>query len=788
MTDQIECRDFVLHVEQVSSQVVHVTACPDGGQVSRSALIAEDWHPVAAPEKTAVLAPDGRIQFYNRHGAAVLEALTHTLTPKTVYRYVSEGDAAVQTKHTANGDVAYIANARQEPCGTAFHGRIGLRISPSEHLYGLGQHEDGLYDYRGRREYLYQNNMKIAIPFLISSRNYGVLIDTESAMVFEENNAEMSFALETVTALSYYVITGDSFDEIIATLRLLTGRAPMLPRWACGYIQSKERYRSAAELVEVADTFRKLDIPVDCIVQDWHTWAEGLWGEKQPDPVRYPDPPAMVGALHARHVRLMVSIWPNMTPTGQDYRAFQARGLLLPNAAVYDAFREEGRALYWQQCEAVWFAAGVDAWWCDNAEPFSDADWSGAVKRSEALRYRLVVADSEKSMDWTRLNAYGLYHAKGIYENWRRQNTAKRVVNLTRSTYASGQRYGVVAWSGDLSAKWSVFKNQITEGIKFCMSGAPYWTLDIGGFFTVRDRYENRGCGKAGDSTPLWFWDGDYNDGVQDLGYRELYVRWLQYAAFLPMFRAHGTDTPREPWQFGKPGEPFYDTIVSFIRLRYRLLPYLYAAMAAVAFRNDTMLRSLMFDFANDSRVADISGSFMLGRALLICPVTRPMYYAPGSVPLDGVDKTWPVYLPEGTLWYDFWTHRAYEGGQTVVCDAPLERMPIYVRAGSILPLAAPMTYADEQRGECAEIVVFGGGDGTFTLYNDAGDGYGYESGDYAMVPMRYTHATQTLTFGSVVGQYPCQTRFALRLVNDGSMADCGTIDYAGAHMTVCLA
>ena len=773
-----------LHIEQAAENVVHVVFSADGPQKTRSELIAESWHPAPLQPQAGFEQLDGRILFKNRQGAVVLEATGHALTPKAVYRYVIDGEPLVQTRHTANGDVAFIDNARREQSGSAYHGQLVFGVAQDEHLYGLGQHEDGIYDYQGRREYLYQTNMKITIPFLLSSRNYGLLIDTHSAMVFDGQNGEMRFDLETVTGLSYYVITGENFDEIIYTLRALTGRAQMLPRWAFGYIQSKERYHSSDELTQTASAFRRLGIPMDCIVQDWFTWPEGLWGDKRPDQGRYPDLPALVDKLHEMHVKLMVSIWPNMAPKGPNYQAFREKTLLLPNSAVYDAFLEEGRALYWQQCEEYWFGAGVDAWWCDNAEPFSDADWNGSAKREEALRYKLIVADSEKSMDWTRLNTFGLYHAKGIYENWRKRTDEKRVVNLTRSTYISGQRYGVVAWSGDISAKWSVLKKQITEGIKFCMSGTPYWTLDIGAFFTVRDQYENRGCNQAGNKTPLWFWNGDFNGGVSDLGYRELYVRWLQYAAFLPVFRAHGTDTPREPWHFGKPGEPFFDTILAFIRLRYRLLPYIYSAAAAVSFHHDTMMRSLMFDFANDSRAAEISNSYMFGRCFLVCPVTEPMYYGPCSTPLPQAAHTWPVYLPEGTFWYDYWTNKSYQGGQTVLCDAPLQRMPLFVMAGSIIPLSAALAYADERGGACDVLVIYDGTDGSFLLYNDGGDSYAYERGVYCMVPIHYHSADKTLVLGKAEGLYPCQTRFTVELVKDCSVEEKGDILYCGEETT----
>ncbi len=776
-----------VRIEQVAENVVHVFLGVDGSVPEPSPLIREDRHPAPLVPQSGYEQLADRILFKNRQGNVVLEATCHMLNPKAVYRSLFDGEPVVKTKRTANGDVAVIENARQEQNGSAFHGTLVFGIAKDEHLYGLGQHEDGIYDYRGRREYLYQTNMKITIPFLLSSRNYGLLIDTQTAMVFDGQNGEMRFDLETVTCLSYYVITGDCFGEIIAALRALTGRAQMLPRWAFGYIQSKERYHSSGELTRTASEFRQRGIPVDCIVQDWFTWPNGLWGEKCPDTERYPDLEALTDQLHEKHVKLMVSIWPNMVPESPNYQQFREKELLLPNSAVYDAFKEEGRALYWRQCEECWFRAGVDAWWCDNAEPFSDADWNGPVKRAEELRYRLIVAASEKSMDWSLINAYGLYHAKGIYDNWRKQTDKKRVMNLTRSTYTSGGRYGVVAWSGDISAKWSVLKNQITEGIKFCISGEPYWTLDIGGFFTVKDQYENRGCNQAGLRTPLWFWDGDYNDGVNDLGYRELYVRWLQYAVFLPVFRAHGTDTPREPWHFGKPGEPFYDAILSFIQLRYRLLPYIYSTAAAVSFDHDTMMRSMMFDFAHDSRVAEISNSYMFGRSLLVCPVTDPMYYGPGSTPLPPEAHTWTVYLPEGTLWYDYWTNKAFQGGQTVLCDAPLQIIPLYVRAGSIVPFSDRISYTGENSGECAMIVIYDGADGSLALYNDDGDGYAFERGVYCRITFHYHSADKLLTLGKTEGLFPYQTRFTIRLVSDESVGETRDILYCGEEMTIRL-
>lgn len=757
-----------VHVIPYDESITRVVYSFEKESPASSALISESFKPQNQLVTARHSSSDNCISFKNKHGDVVLRETYRSLTEKEVYRYIIDGEPIIKRKQTANGEVEYIENAREEPAGTSYEGRIVFSITENEGLYGLGQHEDGVYNYYGRTEYLYQNNMKISIPFILSTRNYGILLDTESAVIFDSKQGEITFTIDTTREISYYVITGGSLDEIIRDLRLLTGSSPMLPRWAFGYIQSKERYHSSEELVDTVRRFRQCGIPIDCIVQDWLSWGDGLWGEKRADKTRFPDLKGLVDTLHDQNTKLMVSIWPNMAKESSNCSEMNEKGMLLPNSTTYDAFSEEARDVYWKQCEEEWFSAGIDAWWCDNAEPFSDADWNGETRRPEEARYQLIVDESKKSMDWTRLNSYGLYHSRGIYENWRRSNHEKRVVNLTRSSYISGQRYGAIAWSGDISAKWSVLRKQITEGIKFSMSGMPYWTLDIGAFFTVKDKWENRGCNSSGNTNRLWFWDGDFNDGVKDLGYRELYVRWLQYGTFLPVFRSHGTDTPREPWNFGEPGSIFYESIVKFIKLRYQLMPYIYS-MGAEACRNHTvMIRSLLFDFAKDDKVREISDCYMFGKSLLVCPVTEPMYYEVNSIPLPETEKTKRVYLPDGTGWYDFWTNTFHTGGQTVLCDAPLDIIPLFVRAGSIIPLSEPITYADEKKGEVSEILVYSGADGVFTLYNDSGDGYAYENGCFSEIPLRYQEHDRIFTFGKASGSFHYQENFRIKLIGCG--------------------
>ena len=429
----------------------------------------------------------------------------------------------------------------------------------------------------------------------------------------------------------------------------------------------------------------------------------------------------------------------------------------------------------------------MDAWWCDNSEPFSDPDWNGEQKRPEKMRYDLIVGESKKYIAWDRLNSYGLYHAKGIYENWRKCNNGKRVVNLTRSTYTGGQQYGTIIWSGDISARWSTLKAQITEGINVGLSGFPYWTLDIGGFFTVKENWQHRGCGSHRNPNPLWFWNGEFEEGVEDFGYRELYTRWLQYGTFLPVFRSHGTDTPREPWQFGEEGDVFYDSIVRFIRLRYKLLPYVYSLGAKVHREHGTMIRSLLFDFASDKNAREIKESYMFGNAFLVCPITRPMYYLPGNQPIADGDKNVQVYLPEGASWYDYWAGEFYEGGQSVNVEATIDIMPLFVRAGSIIPMSDEIFYADERKGYISELRIYAGADGEITLYNDDGDNYSFEQGNYWAVKVSYTEDDGKVTFEDVEGKYPYQKAFKVVLVDRHQNENCVNVEYSGKRVSVNL-
>lgn len=671
-----------------------------------------------------------------------------------VMRYTTGDEAPVIDRvKTVDGERNFIKNLKEIEDHKAWQGRLHFRFGEKEAIHGLGQAEEGIYDYRGHVQYLYQHNMRIPMPVFISTAGYGILFDCTSLMTFSDTENGSYIFFDTIPYLDYYFVAGDTVDEIIAGFRYLTGDAAMLPKWAYGYVQSKEQYYTADELVTVAERYRDLDIPLDCIVQDWNTWEEDKWGNKLLDPERYGNMPECAKKLHDMNVHTMVSVWPNMNSGTENYEEFLANGQLLNDLATYNAFDEKARQVYWKQAKDGLFDKGFDSFWCDSTEPFSGPDWGGEIKREPWKRYQIVGDEHKKYLPPEKANAFSLAHAQGIYENQRKTRSDKRVLNLTRSGYASGQRYGAMLWSGDTCASWETLKRQITEGLNMGLSGYPYWTLDIGGFFTVGKEWRNRGCGCNNDPTPKWFWTGRYDEGVKDKGYCELYVRWLQMGTFLPMFRSHGTDTPREIWNFGKEGEPFYDAIARFIRLRYRLMAYIYSLAGAVRISSDTMLRSMLFDFPEDEVASGMSQEFMFGRGLLICPVTEPMYYEAGSVELSR-DKVWECYLPSGTEWFDIWGKERYKGGQNVRIEAPIDRIPVFARAGAIIPMREGLTYAMEDNESPLELHIYTGADGEFTYYDDAGDDYAYEKGGYETVRITWSDAERRLVLSERSGGF----------------------------------
>ncbi len=665
------------------------------------------------------------------------------LRAKRVYRIVHDDDSAVVEERTVDGVKQRVSAGRPVDVRAGYSVSLKMAFAPDEALFGLGQHEEGILDYRYKTQTLYQTNQKVALPTLVSSRGYALHFDTHSLATFEGDEEGGTFWIETADQMDWWFVYGPEFDAIVAGLRRLTGAVPMLPRWAYGFFQSRERYETQRELIETAQRFRGLSVPLDGIILDWDSWPPGQWGQKSLDPDRFPDTEGLVRELHGLGVRLMVSIWPHLNEGGEDHREMAEAGYLLANNQTYDAFNEAARNLYWKQLREGLFDQGVDAWWCDCTEPIQ-ADWQGSVKLTSWERMLLNTDEAKKYFDPALINAYSLFHTQGIYEGQRTVSKEKRVVILTRSAAPAQQRYGAITWSGDTAARWSRLKKQIADGLNFTVTGNPRWTCDIGAFFV-----------KPGVQ---WFWDGLFPAGASDPGYRELYVRWFQLGTFLPMFRSHGTDTNREIWNFGSPGEVWYDTIKAFTELRYRLLPYIYSCAARESLENYTMLRNLAFDFRGDPQARSIDDQFMFGPAFLVCPVTFPMEWGPGSTRLAGVAKTRRVYLPAGTDWYDFWTGHKENGGRFIDAEAPVERMPLYVRAGSIVPLGPVVMNTDEGLHSEWEILVFPGTDSTCSIYEDAGDGYGYEDGEYCWTELRWDDARRSLSRGPTRGRYAGHT------------------------------
>jgi len=708
---------------------------PEAGEGVDWKLVEDDrsYRLITDQIKVRVAKGTGAIEWMNEEGAPLVaepEGGGKRLAP-----YVGEAESGAS------------APLEREEGDKLYSTKLELDFAEGEAIYGLGQHEEGILNYRGERQYLYQHNMKASLPLIVSTKGYGILWDSYSLGIFNDDGGGSYFWTECDPELDFYFVYGPDFDEIVSGFRELTGSPSMFPRWAYGYVQSKERYKSKDELLSVIKEYRDREIPIDCIVQDWQYWPEGTWSEKRFDEERFDRPDEFIEELHSLGAKLMISIWPNMKG-GSNEEEMKERGFLIENpeardpydVSTYDAFDPQARKLYWQHTNEGLFSHGVDAWWCDSSEPFSK-DWGGPVKPETFRRTEMNVELLKKTLGPEFINAYSLMHTEGVYEGQRGETEEKRVVNLTRSGYPGQQRYGAITWSGDIEASWERLRAQIAEGLNFTVSGNPKWTLDIGGFFV-----------EEGDG---WFWKGNFPEGCEDEGYRELYVRWFQFGSFLPMFRSHGTDTPREVWRFGESGDETYETLVEFDRLRYRLLPYIYSLAGWETQRDYTTYRNLAFDFRQDERVYDIDDQFGFGPALMVCPVTEPMYYGPGSEELKGKAKAREVYLPQGTTWYDFWTGVSYEGGQTILADAPLEKIPLFVRAGSIIPMGPQVEHTGQSQGGPWELRLYPGRDGEFSIYEDEGDGYGYEDGAFSFTPIRWDDGEEKLIFGEREGSFP---------------------------------
>lgn len=556
--------------------------------------------------------------------------------------------------------------------------------------------------------------------------------------VDEAEQNKISWWGEMQDQLDYYFVYGDNMDDVISGYRTLTGKAQVMPKWAMGFWQSRERYKTQEEIVSTLKEFRDRQIPIDNIVQDWSYWPEDAWGSHDFDAARFPDPKAMVDSIHAMHGRVMISVWPKFYASTEHYKQFDQNGWMYQQAikdsikdwigpgyigSFYDAYSPEARKLFWKQMQDKLYPLGFDAWWMDASEP--------NVRDCTDLQYRKdLCGPTALGPSAQYFNAYALMNAEAIYDGQRSVDPDKRVFLLTRSGFAGLQRYSTATWSGDIATRWEDMKAQIAAGLNFAISGIPYWTMDIGGF-CVENRYV------AGQDE----FDKTGRENADNKEWRELNTRWFQFGAFCPLYRAHGQYPLREVWNIAPEGHPCYNSILYYTKLRYAMMPYIYSLAGMTHFNDYTIMRPLVMDFTADTQVYNISDQYMFGPALMVCPV-----YVYGA-------REREVYFPEGN-WYDFYTGKLYTGGQKTVVPAPYERMPLFVRAGSILPYGPEMQYSDEKKAEKIDLYVFKGADGQFTLYEDEGVNYNYEKGKYAMIPMQYDQQSGTLTIGDRQGEF----------------------------------
>ena len=856
----VPCNDLTVRLEVVTPEIIRVSAVPDGAFSDRASLAVvpqegcRDFEVTEALGKVRVATDQlvaevykasGTVHFFRADGTPLLQDGAMTFEPIEV-----EGKQAwsVQTAFSA-------------PEGDSF--------------YGLGQHQAGEFDHRGRSEELYQYNTKVSVPFVVSTGGYGLMFDAyswsrwgnpnpyqqlggafklydkdgvegaltgtytpakgqpivqrEDSLYYEneflvknlpaiplagarvvyegfieapetadydfiqyyagfqrtlvggeqvmsrrwrpawnpnsykfvvhlekgvktpvrvewepdgdvsyiglraqrrlDDAEKIRFWSEFEPQVDFYFVAGNGYDDVIAGYRTLTGKAPVMPKWVMGFWQSRERYSTQKELVSTLAEFRRRHIPVDNIVQDWHYWKEDQWGSHEFEASRYPDPEKMLDDVHAMHGRFMISVWPKFYTNTDHYKELKAAGYAYTHAeeaglvdwlghqqSFYDAYAEGGRQMFWRQIdESLYskFGRKIDAWWMDASEPnLRDClPW-------DYFKWLLTPTALGPSTEY--LNAYSIVNADAIYNGQRSVDPDKRVFLLTRSGFIGEQRYSTATWSGDIGTSWTDMRMQMAAGLNFSMSGIPFWGMDIGGF-SVMSKFQ--------DPRNLDEW-------------RELQTRWHQFGAFVPLFRTHGQWPQRELWNIAPEGSPAYNSILWYMQLRYRLMPYLYSLAGSVYLNDDTIMRGLPMDFPNDPVVRDLSDQWMFGPALMPCPVSE--YKA----------RSRAVYFPEGG-WYDFYTGNYYEGGQTRTVAAPYERMPLFMRAGSIIPFGPAMEWCDEKPADAIRLYVYAGADADFTLYEDDGLTYAYEKGAFSTIPLHWDDAARTLTIGERSGSFP---------------------------------
>ena len=776
-----EVGDTKVQVEFYTPTIVRIVKMPAGTDISNQSLV--------------VTAKPADVKVSTNATTASSKELTVKMDPKTgaLTFLTAKGKVLLREKDCAFGTLDEKSpNLTQQV-------RQRFILDKNEAIYGLGTIQNGKMNRRGEHKRMEQSNLEDFQNVLQSIKGWGIYWDNYAPTQFDDDENGMSFTSEVGKVVDYYFMYGGSADGVIALMRQLTGDVPMFPLWTYGYWQSKERYKTAAETEGIVDQYRVLNVPLDGIIQDWQYWGSNyLWNAMDFLAEDFSNGKQMIDNVHKKHAHFMISIWASFGPMTQQFRELDEKGLLMPfetwpqsgishvwppimkypsGVKVYDAFHPEARAIYWKYLKTL-YDYGCDAWWMDSTDP-------DFFNPKESDYEHKVYGGTWRS----QRNAFPLETVRGIYQSQRKDDKGKRIFIMTRSSFAGQQHYGSNMWSGDVNSSWDMLRKQVPAGLSFSLTGNPNFNTDIGGFFC--GSYNTRGGGSA----------------PKNPQFQELYVRWMQYGLFCPVFRSHGADAPREIWQFGKKGEPVYDAIEKQIRLRYRLIPYLYSTAWQVTSNNDSYMRPLFSDFAADQRVWDMTDEFMFGRSILACPIVNPQYTEEKIIRTNamtgwekrkeeggerkengGIDwtetKTAKKYLPKGAKWYDFWTNQLYNGGQEVTLQTTLDRVPMFVRAGSILPLGPEMQYVGEKAWNNLEMRIYPGADAEFSLYEDEGDNYNYEQGYYSNIIFTWSDRTRTLHISARQGGYKgmlLDRKFTL-VLPDGTTR---TIDYNGNQVSV---
>jgi alpha-D-xyloside xylohydrolase len=859
----------VVQLQAINSRIIRVTASPENTVHAFNSLSVVPQHAFSGWQ---VKEEAGKVLLSTSAITATIDLLTGTVSFAD-----SAGNAILAEKKIAGRWLQPVTHEGQQ----LWRVKQSFETDESDAYYGLGQHQDDVWNYKGKQVQFFQNNTEVAVPYLVSVKNYGLLWDNYSYTLagdtrpyqplsalqlfdkndkpgwltasyandktkptqisFEKAESEIdypwlndtrqrlpkefaisngfvtwhgsiaaqqsglyqfrftyggylkcrlngklvfdkwrmswnpgtalvdlqmeagkkypieiewtpdggesyisasflppssdpnvfAFDSEAGRQVDYYFVYGKNMDELVHGYRQLTGKATLLPRWAFGFWQSRERYKTQEELLNTVAEFRKRKIPIDNIVQDWFYWKENEWGSQEFDKARFPNADSMIAVLHHQYkVQIMISVWPKFYEGISTYKDFDSKGWLYTRnianrqkdwvgpgyvSTFYDVFNEHARKGFWKLLHDKLYVKGIDAWWMDASEP-------DILSNSSPYNRKLQMQPLAIGTAAEYMNAYPLQNAKGIYEGQRGSDSSKRVLLLTRSGFAGSQRYGAAIWSGDIASRWEDMRTQITAGMNFCISGLPWWTMDIGGF-AVERRYERP------NETDLAEW-------------RELQMRWYQWGSFLPMFRAHGQFPVREIFNIAPSGHPAYESMLYYDKLRYRLLPYIYSLAGRVYHDDYTMMRGLVMDFASDKKVWNVADQFMCGPSLMICPVYT--YKATSR----------KVYLPAGQGWYDLYTGKYFEGGQEITADAPYEKVPVFVKEGSILLTGPELQYAGEKKAGPITVHVYGGKDAEFTLYEDEGVNYDYEKGKYSAIVFKYDEASKTVTVEDRKGRF----------------------------------